>query len=92
MKLEKSIMGFPMDKCIICRSPYIHIHHILFGNANRALATKYGLFLPLCYEHHEGNNGVHHNKELDDKLKHLAKIKFEENYDIPFEKIFGKCY
>lgn len=91
---EKSIMGFPMNECMVCQNPNVHIHHCIHGTANRKLADKYGLIVPLCQEHHTGRHGVHFDKDFDLALKKLAQEKFEGKYgaNISFRDIFGKSY
>lgn len=36
-------------------TPNVHRHHIFEGTANRQLSDEDGLWVPLSYEHHEGN-------------------------------------
>lgn len=81
-------------KCGITHS--LHYHHILFGK-NRKKADKDGLMVYLCYEHHEGTNGVHgkNGHELDLKLKRIAEKRWLEYYDKTIEdfiKRYGKNY
>ena len=87
-------MGYDMEYCLVCGSPYVEIHHVIYGTANRKLSDKYGLVVPLCSEHHRGNTGVHHNKKLDLFLKKEAQRKYEQEYGNGkgFREIFGKCY
>lgn len=55
--------------------------NVLFGK-NRKKADEDGLTIYLCYEHHEGTNGIHgkNGHELDLKLKKLAEKKWCEYY------------
>lgn len=53
-KKQKSIIVDCMDNCFVCSSPYVEVHHIMYGTANRKLSDKYGLIVPLCQEHHRG--------------------------------------
>ncbi len=65
-------------KCFVCpRTVGLHLHHIMFGK-DRKKADKDGLVVYLCYDHHEGTNGVHgkNGHELDLKLKRLAEEKW----------------
>ena len=58
-------------RCYVCgRTDTLHLHHILFGK-NRNNADKDGLTVYLCWEHHEGTNGVHgkNGSELNKELK-----------------------
>ena len=50
-----------------------------------------GLKVWLCYEHHEGNGGVHHNKELDMRLKQYAQRVYQ-NTATDFVERIGKNY
>jgi len=74
--------------CIVCRSPYVEEHHVFYGTANRMLSEKYGLKVWLCHEHHRGATGAHFNKQLDERLKDLARRKFEETYPYDFRRLF----
>ena len=90
----KSILQDRETGCLVCGYPYTEEHHVLYGMGNnRMLSEKYGLKVYLCAEHHRGNTGVHFNKALDNYLKRMAQIKFEEVYkDEDFRKVFGKNY
>lgn len=80
------------NKCFICGfRGHLHIHHVFGGTSNRKNSEKYGLKVPLCWEDHEGTNGVHNNRELDLYLKRIAQEKFEETHSREeFISIFGK--
>jgi hypothetical protein len=58
------------------------------------MSDKYDCVVALCVEHHTGNLGVHHNKELDMHLKKLAQKKFEQVHGNrrDFMQVFGKNY
>lgn len=89
----KSILQKDTDYCFICGRYGTEIHHIFFGTANRKLSDKYNCVCGLCYYHHRGNNGVHHNRELDLRLKRMAQRRFNEVYtDLDFLAIFGRNY
>jgi radical SAM superfamily enzyme len=93
-KLERkrfSILTKDLTRCYICGMPKQHLHEIYFGK-NRNNSMIYGCVVPLCYEHHEGNTGVHHNIELDTKLKKECQKQFEKTYSTPFIDIFYKNY
>ena len=83
-----------MNNCIVCGSPYVQIHHCIYGTANRRLSDKYGLIVPLCSEHHTGMSGVHFQKDFDTWLKQQAQKRFEEVHGTreDFRRIFGKSY
>lgn len=56
-------------ECYFCKTKNnLHKHHIMKGVRNRDKSEKDGLYVYLCYEHHEGTNGVHgkngHNLDL----------------------------
>ena len=82
------------EKCYVCETTInLHDHHIFFGVSKRTLSEKYGLKVYLCYEHHEGTNGVHgrNGDKLNRALKKLAQKKFKETYpNLSFIEIFGK--
>ena len=62
--------------CYICnKKTNLHLHHILFGK-NRKKADEDGLVVYLCYEHHEGTNGVHgkNGADIDKYLKRVAEV------------------
>lgn len=86
-----SILTNDLTKCYICGMPKQELHEIYFGR-NRKNSMIYGCVVPLCYEHHRGNTGVHHNIALDYMLKSECQSKFEEVYDIDFYSIFYKNY
>ena len=93
-KKAKSIIVESMDNCFVCGSPYVEVHHIMYGTANRKLSDKYGLIVPLCQEHHRGQTGVHFKRDLDIYLKKLAQEKYNSVYgtDRSFLEVFGKNY
>lgn len=70
------------DLDIIDLSPNAERHHCLYGSADRKKADMDGLWLPLSHEHHQGNNGVHHNKEMQMLTKIIAQLAWEKNYII----------
>ena len=62
-------------KCIVCGTVFnLHLHHVMFGK-NRKKADEDGLVVWLCYDHHEGTNGVHgkNGHQLDAELKRTAE-------------------
>lgn len=80
-------------ECYVChKNRNIQKHHIFFG-ANRKHSDKYDLTVYLCVDHHLGNEGVHNNKPLNDKLKRIGQEKFEEDHSRDeFIQIFGKNF
>lgn len=92
---KNSIVTSDYHRCFICHREinYLEDHHVFFGTANRKQSEKYGLKVPLCPCCHRGSKGVHHNKELDLRIKQMAQIEFEKNYSFEeFMKVFGKNY
>ncbi len=85
-------------KCYVCETTYnLHSHHCMHGTANRKLADQDGLTVYLCYEHHEGNMGVHskNGHELDLELKQLAQRRWMEYYsktEDDFRQRYGRSY
>ena len=86
--MKKSIITNDLEHCYVCKSPYVEMHHIFYGTANRKLSDKYLLIVPLCAYHHRGAKGVHFNKRLDDKLKGIAELRFCEEYPYNFNRLF----
>ena len=78
---------------MVCGSPYVHKHHV-FGASDKKWSEKYGLFVPLCYKHHNGSDeGVHFSKEFRTKLQQYAQERFQEEYpELEFKKIFRMNY
>ncbi len=42
--------------CIICGAVYCSVHHAKTGGGGR---RNHDLVFPLCYEHHQGEQGIH---------------------------------
>ena len=84
-------------RCFVCKTTKgLHLHHVFFGK-NRKKADKDGLMVYLCYDHHEGTNGVHgkYGHQLDEVLKIIAEKRWLEYYDKDvneFIKKYGKNY
>ena len=93
--MAKSILQTEKE-CLICGTTNrLHLHHVFYGTANRQLSDEYGLTVWLCPYHHTlGNNSVHFNREMDNKLKKYAQERFEAVYgeNTRFEDIFGRNY
>ena len=76
------------------RKDRLESHHI-FGGSNRKNSEKYKLKVWLTHEwHNEPPYGVHHNKELMQKLHEVGQREFEENHGTreDFMRIFGRNY
>lgn len=91
-RLRYSILTDDMDHCYLCGAIRHSIHEIYFGN-NRVNSMKWGCCVPLCFNHHTGNNGVHKHIQLDIMLKQECQKKFMEVYpDVDFVEIFHRSY
>lgn len=90
----RSLLTEDYSVCYLCGRRAQQEHHIFFGfTGNRKLSEKYKLKVPLCWECHEGNDGVHFNKEKDLALKREGQEVFEAHYpELDFMKIFGRNY
>lgn len=103
--MAKSIMQ-RRKECFLCRrqaekadyfgeltNKGLHRHHVIFGKGYRKLSEKYGLWVYLCYEHHEGDTGVHKNKEINVELRQQAEREFLKNHDIKeWMQLFTRNY
>lgn len=72
-----------------------HKHHCFFGNPNRKLSEKYGLWVWLRHDFHNTSDyGVHFNKKVDLGLKKQAQEMFEAHHGDRkmFRETFGKSY
>lgn len=82
-------------ECYLCgRMTDLEEHHVIFGNPNRKNSEKYGLKVWLCAEHHRGNEGPHHRRDVDVALKIMAQTAFEARYGDrdDFRRVFGKSW
>ena len=89
-----SIIVDSLEYCMECGRPYPHKHEVFFGNKQRNQSIKYGMVIPLCYEHHEGNEGPHLNRKVDLYYKKKAQAIWESKYGNreDFRREFGKSY
>lgn len=88
---------------IIDGSPSVERHHI-FGATNRSKSDSDGLWVPLSHEHHQGNMGVHRNKEMMALMHIIGQLAYElelvstgqaetkEEAREAFRKRYGKSY
>lgn len=96
-KVEKerfSIIYPDLTKCCICGSnSNINKHEVFYGK-NRQNSIKYGLVIPLCLNHHTGDNGIHYDNELNIFYKRLAQKKWESIYGNrnDFLNVFGRSW
>ena len=84
-----------IKECYITgRTDNLHCHHIYFG-ASRKISDENGFWVWLTGEYHNQNSriDVHHNRELDLKLKRECQAKYEETHSREdFMKLIGKNY
>lgn len=94
--ITKSIIQKDKE-CFVCmKKNNLHLHHIMFGK-NRKKSDEDGLVIYLCYEDHEGTNGVHGKKghDFDLQLKKIGEKAWLEYYNKTIEdfiKRYGKNY
>ena len=94
--ITKSIIQKDKE-CFVCmKKNNLHLHHIMFGK-NRKKADEDKLTVYLCWQHHEGTNGVHgkNGHELDMKLKHIAEQTWCKYYNKTIDDFrirYGKNY
>ena len=68
--------------CYLCkRCGQTEEHHIFGGVANRKKSEKDGLKVHLCHWcHNEHPNGVHFNKDRNDRLRQIGQKAWMERY------------
>jgi len=83
-----------LNKCFFCGKPTQCIHEVYFGTANRRISIENGFCVGLCNAHHNTtNNSVHHNRQMDLKLKKLYQKEYEKNHSRKeFINLIGKSY
>ena len=72
----------------------IHIHHI-FGASNKANSERYGFLIPLRADWHDmADYGIHFNKALDLKYKHLCQEYWLKHIGTKddFIQVFGRWW
>jgi hypothetical protein len=91
---KKGIMTNNWDYCYLCGNPYgLEKHHCMHGTANRKLAEKYGLYVPLCNCCHGTLQNGKYGREMDLKLMRKAQEEFEKKYSHEeWMEIFKKNY
>ena len=83
----KNIVGF-----VVAPGTYIAITSS-FGTANRKISDREGFVAYLCYEHHEGNQGVHLNRDKDLILKRECEKWYLKNHTLEeFTQLIGRNY
>jgi 5-methylcytosine-specific restriction endonuclease McrA len=81
--------------CVVCGNPNFSIHHVFAGNNRKTSNQHSEMMTLLCYEHHQGTNGVHgkNGHELDEQMKRDAQRRFEETHSRQeFMDLIGKNY
>lgn len=88
-----SIIYDDLTKCAICTSTYnINLHEVYYGS-NRQNSIKYGCVIPLCQEHHTGDNGIHNHRNIDMYYKRMFQEEMEKTMSREeFISIFHKNY
>ena len=95
--MKSIVCNQEIKMCAICGvKNNLHLHHIIFGK-NRKKADEDGLTIWLCYEHHEGTNGIHgkNGHKLDMILKQKSEECWLRHYNKTkedFIKRYGKNY
>lgn len=81
-------------ECILCKSPYVELHHVFYGTANRRLSDEDGCVVWLCRYHHTGQGGVHRNKDLDNLIKWKMEKAWIDKFgtEDDFRKRYGKTF
>lgn len=90
--MKKSILE--SKGCYVCGRIPCHTHHVYFGK-NRKASDKNGFTVLLCFDHHEGVNGVHgkNGHELDMALKRECQRVYEKTHSREeFVSIIGRSY
>ncbi|HZK23154.1 MAG TPA: hypothetical protein VFC62_03520 [Atopostipes sp.] len=93
-KVTPSIMQDTKECYVTGATHNLHRHEVYFGNPYRDLSLKWGCWLYLRADlHNQSNNGVHFNKELDNRLKRETQLKFEKLHGHEkFMEVFDRNY
>ena len=68
-------------------------HHIFGGNPNRKISEREGFWVWLTQEYHTGDRGVHHDRDLDLRLKQTCQLAYEETHSREeFRALMGKSW
>lgn len=70
--------------CIVCGKAYSEMHHVIFRSQARYMVNVPINLIPLCIEHHKGNNGPHKLKKVD--------LQYKKELQATLEKIFIQNY
>lgn len=80
--LEREYMGHVASlPCRCCGRIVVEVHHCFCGRYSQARAPHYHT-IPLCYEHHRGESGIHARKagwmaEYGPDHDFIAQVQFE---------------
>ena len=77
--MDKVCVTKYMKYCLICGKPNPEIHHCIEGTASRPLCDQDGLVIPLCSEHHTGNQSVHMNHEMNVMSHIIGQLAWEKH-------------
>lgn len=74
----------------------LHRHHIMYGAGRRKLSDQYGLWIYLCYRHHNdpsSEEAVHYNQNLRRYTEKIAQKAFEQKGTREqWMSLFGRNY
>ena len=92
--MKSILQDLSEPRCYVCGcTRALELHHVMSGNANRPLSTRYGLLLFLCHDHHTGRIGVHSDYILKERLEKDALRAFEKLYGHnKWMQVFRKNY
>lgn len=78
--MNSVIPGNKKGQCFICQRYCQTEEHHIFGGPDRNASERNGLKVNLCYEHHQGTNGVHgkNGKGLMDYLHQTGQEVYED--------------
>jgi Zn-finger protein len=93
--LSKSSILQDDKVCYFCGcSSGLQYHHI-YKSANRKISDRNGFTVWLCYQCHQGTNGVHgkYGHEKDIELKQACQATYELTHTREeFRKLIGRSY
>ena len=91
--MRTSVLVDDMEHCVVCGSDKVQIHHVLMGTACRKLADEDGYIIPLCLNHHTGQDGIHKHRDFSLRWKMVAQRHFEQTHSRQeFIERYGKSY
>ena len=72
--------------CVVCGEPYAHVHHLMEGRTPGRREDDW-LTMPLCWECHEGKDGIHGTRQRWT----LRKMRENLALAITLEAVYGKA-